>query len=118
MRFDEATQEKISDYKDQYDVNQTEAIEKLVEVGYRESKSPLAHRLKDQIVDWVGNLGITAVMVFMFGATTPVLAIGDAALFSLSLVVVSILMLAIYELARVTTAMNELGVHVREVLRG
>lgn len=115
VRFEQDQSEKIDEFVELMgeDTTQSDAIKEMVEIAHREAKHPLTYRLKDDVVDWVGQLGIAAVIVFVGGATTPVLPIGEAALFSISLVVVAILMLAGFEMARLVLGSNELGARVR-----
>lgn len=119
VRFDETERAFIEEFKEQSETeSQTEAIQRMVRIAHRETKHPLSSRLKDEVVEWAGHLGIAAIIVFVGGATTPVLPIGEAALFAISLMIVALLLVAGYELIRLALGQNELGVHVRDVMRG
>lgn len=119
VRFEPEDQDRIEAWKERFDAeNQSDAVKEMVRVADREARNPLTYRLKDEVIEWVGYLGVSAVIVFVGGATTPVLPIGEAALFSISLVVVAGLLLAGYELVRLLLGQNELGDQLRETFRG
>lgn len=96
----------------------SEAAGDLIEIGLRESSNPVIFRVKDRVVDWVSLLGIAAVIVFLAGATTNVIALVDAAKLSVSLVVVAVVLLGSFELARLALGMNELGSALRDMVGG
>lgn len=104
---------EINDYD-----SMSEAAGDLIKIGLRESSNPLIFRVKDRVVDWVSLLGIAAVIVFLAGASTNVIALVDAAKLSVSMVSVAVVLLGAFELARLVMGMNELGSALRDVFSG
>jgi hypothetical protein len=116
---DGETKREVENYQERRDHEfLSTAAAELIEIGLRESSNPVVYRLKDRVVEWVSLLGIASVIVFLAGATTGVMAVTDAAKLSVALVGAAIVLLGIFELARVALGMNELGSAVREVLGG
>lgn len=97
--------------------NRSQALDHVVDVGLREQRNPILWRLKDRVIDWVSILGIAAVMVYIAGATTGIFTMTAAAQFSVAMLITAAVLLAGFELARVVTGMNAVGVRLRDVLR-
>lgn len=110
--------QRIEDYKDTHPEcdTQTDAVVTLVQIGLRESGSPLMYRLKDSLIDYAGNLGIAAVIVLLAGFTTPIMQPRDAAVFAIGLTLTAVFLVALQELTRLATGHNEVGEHLHTLL--
>ena len=119
VKVDDALNDRVVTYQKQHGLeNKSEAARTLLEVGEREQQNPFLFRMKDEVTYWMGQLGIASVIVLLGGFTTPMLAPASAALFSISLIVAAVGLLAGFELLRVFTGMNELGVRWRDLVGG
>jgi hypothetical protein len=118
FRADEDLRDQIEDYEARGGhEDRSSAIRELLETGLRESQSPILCRFKDQIIDYVGNLGIMAVIVLLTAFTTPVLSAGAGAKLAIALVVTAGVLLAVLELSRVVAGHNPVGQAIRELYR-
>ena len=115
FRADDDLQERVGTFEETHGFeDQSKATRELVEIGLREVSSPLVYRFKDQLIRYVGELGLFAVLSILAGFATPLLSVGDAALLSISLVVTSVTLLAVLELVRTYAGCNQLGRSIRE----
>lgn len=119
VKVDDDLNDRVESYRGKYGFNsKSEAARTLLEVGEREQRNPFLFRMKDEMTYWMGQLGIASVIVLLGGFTTPMLAPASAALFSVSLIVAAVGLLAGFEVLRVVTGMNELGVRWRDLVGG
>lgn len=119
IRMSDEEVARVDEFAERNDLDdRSEALRKLVKIGLRESRSPLLYRFKDQIVDWVGLLGVTAVIVLLAGFTTPVIGAPGAAKFAIALAVTAALLLAMLEVLRVANGTNQIGERLREIASG
>lgn len=117
FRADEETRDEVAAFQRQHGFeDRSKACRELIEVGLREQRNPIIWRLKDSVVEWCSTLAIAAVVVFITGATTDVVAFRDGVVVAATCVVVATALLAGFETARVVTGVNAVGVKVREVL--
>jgi len=115
FRADDDLQERVGTFEETHGFeDQSKATRELVKIGLREKSSPLVYRFKDQLIRYVGELGLFAVLSILAGFATPLLTIGDAALLSISLVVTAVALLAVLELVRAYAGCNQLGRSIRE----
>jgi len=116
---DSSTKDRVEEFRDSHGYeNNSKAANELIRVGLREKSNPLVYRVKNRLVDWVSLLGIAAVIVFVAGATTGVMSTVAGAKLAIALVGAAVLLLAGFELLRVTLGMNEVGSVLREVFGG
>jgi hypothetical protein len=109
--------ERVNQFKNREDYeHNSDALEELVRVGLRETQNPVMYRLKDEILNWAGLLGVTAIITIIGGLTTPVIAPGHALLVATILCVTAMSMVAIVELARAWQGQSTVGRAIREVI--
>jgi len=117
FRADDDLRDRVGDFKTaQGFEDRSKATRKLVEIGLRETSSPLVYRFKDQITRYVGDLVIFAVVSILAGYATPILSVSNAVILSISLVLTAATSLAVLELVRAWTGCNEVGASLREQL--
>lgn len=117
VRMDQDKWERVERFQRQHGyTDQSEALRQLIDIGLREGTSPLLYRFKDQVVDYVGMLGIMAVIVMLAGFLTPALAAGSAAKLSIALVLTAAMLLGVLELVRFVGGHNVLGARLREIV--
>jgi len=115
---DDTIQDRVDEFKEREDYDhRSEALEQLVRVGLRETRSPILYRLKEEVVDWAGWLGLTALIAVVAGITTPVLAVTHGLMIATVLIAVATGLLALVELLRVLRGESELGEHLHGVMR-
>jgi hypothetical protein len=95
----------------------SDALEELVEIGLRETRSPILYRLKDEVINWAGWLGVFAVIVLAAGFVTPYVSVLYGALLAGTLAIFAVLLVAALELGRILTGQSELGAVVWSVIR-
>jgi len=118
FKADDTVQDRVDEFADREDYDYTsEALEQLVRVGLRETRSPILYRLKEEIINWAGWLGLTAIVAVVAGITTPVLAVTHGLMIATVLVAVAIALLALVELLRVLRGESELGEQLHGVMR-
>jgi len=115
FRADDDLQDRVGAFEETHGFeDQSKATRELVEIGLREVSSPLVYRFKDQLIRYVGELGLFAVLSILAGFATPLLSIADAAILSVSLIVTAVALLAVLELVRTCVGSNQLGSSIRE----
>jgi len=115
FRADDDLQDRVDSFEETHGFeDRSKATRELVEIGLRERSSPLVYRFKDQLIRYVGELGIFAVLAIILGFTTPLLSAGNAVLVSISLIVTAVALLAVLELVRAYAGCNQLGMSIRE----
>jgi len=118
FRADDTTRQRVEEFQDREDYDdRAKALQKLVEVGLRETRSPILFRLKEEVVTWAGWLGVTAIIAVIAGLTTPMLAVTDGLMIAAVVVVVAIALLATVEAFRVLRGESEVGEHLHGVIR-
>lgn len=117
FRADDDLEEQVEDYQERYGFgNRSEATRNLVEVGLREQQSPIVWRFKDRVVEWINLLSISAVVVFLIGATTSIYRVEEGIIAAFAMLTMASVLLAGFEFARVIAGMNEVGVRARRAL--
>lgn len=97
--------------------NRTDACRELIRVGLRETRSPIMYRLKNEVINWAGWLGVTAIIVVISGLTTPVLHPIHALMVAGIMCLVALSMLAFVELLRLYQGNSDLDRVLQEVAR-
>lgn len=116
FRADDDLRDRVGRHQAKFGLdNQSEATRHLVEIGLRESKTPVLYRLKDQSIEWAGYLGLAAMVVVAAGFTTTVLTPVHSLQVALVLIAMALGLVAIVELARTARGQSELGEFILRV---
>lgn len=109
-RVDPETKEKVEQYKANTDASSlSEAAEEIVEVGLREVRGPLTHRLRDIALDAAYHLALVAVVVLIAGWATTILTPGHAMAIAIVTLGVAVAPPAAVELLRLVRGQSDMG---------
>lgn len=100
----------------EYD-SRTDAVQDMIRIAERETRYPVVYRLKTEVLNWAGHLGLAALLVVVAGFTTTVFTPIHGLQVALVLVAMALGLVAAYELARAVTGQSVLGRRLREALR-
>jgi len=116
-RADEDFDEQVTKFqRDRGFEEKSEAVEQLIRVGLRESRSPVLYRFKDRVVRWAGDLAVFGILAGLIGFATPVLSVRDGTILAVGLLITGVGLLAVVEIARVLGGTNAAGDSLRRVL--
>lgn len=97
--------------------NRSDAVREMLRVAARETRWPLLYRIKCQVPNYAGLLGLFSMMVLASGWITPAVTPSHAMALAFVLAVMALAMVATVELARLATGQSELGDYLRGVRR-
>lgn len=107
--------EQIDGFEDRHDDidNRSEAARRLIDIGLRESQSPLLYRFKDWASNMVFSFILGAVVSLAIGYGTAVMPPDDGIRLAILMLAFALALLGVLEVSRAITGQSHLGAVVR-----